>query len=251
MRLALPRRPTPRQRRWLAGLGLLIALALYVGLGYRDAGPDPLPLDATALAEAKELDGPARARALRAIIAEERAVAPAAGFPNEDPRLLAAAQQLAVLAEAGQPAAAYRLGWYYMNGWGVARDRCSAVTWYYAAARQGDANAQFWLALAYLPPNGQGLRPDKLAAYQWASAAVAQDLPIARELFHFFTRDLSPAERAAAQASLASWRPATAPAPVIERFPYVPILVGLWPRQTDDVMPCRQDDTPLEQWPEE
>jgi TPR repeat protein len=138
-----------------------------------------------------------------------------------------------------------------MNGWGLPRDRCSATEWYGRAARAGEASAQFWLAMAYLPPNGQGVKPDKLRAFQWASAAAAQGQPTAKQLFFFFTRDLSPDERRAAEASLEGWSAAAAPAPEIRRYPYVPLLVGIWPRLTDDVIPCRQDEVPLEQWPGE
>ena len=230
---------------------LLAALALHVALGYRGAGPTPLPPDSAALARAEAMSDEERRRELRAILALERAAAPAAAEPNGDPRLLEAAGRAAALAEAGHPAAAWRLGGDYINGWGVERDRCAAVEWLHRAARQGEANAQFWLALAYLPPNGRGVAPDKLAAFQWASAARAQDLPIAVELFHFFTQDFSPQERAAAEASLATWRPEAAPAPVVRRFPYVPLLVGLWPRQTHHVMPCRQPLAPFEDWPPE
>lgn len=230
-------------RRLLIALPFL-ALALHVWLGYRDAGPS-LPAGRTEAATPQ-----AQAARLADLQRQESEVAPRPGQPNLDPRLTAIAGELAALAEAGNATAAWRLGWYALQGWGLERDRCSATAFFFQAARAGQANAQFWLAMAYLPPNGQGVAPDKLAAFRWASAARDQGLPIARELFFFFTRDLSPAERQAAEASLQDWSPATAEAPAIRRYPYVPVLVGLWPRQRHHVMPCRQDEAPLERWDE-
>lgn len=248
MRLASPR---PRRLLALAGSLLVLALGLHVAFGWRDAGPDPLPGSAEQRARAAAMGPAERVEELRQVIQLERAAQPAAGVPSQDPRLVEAAGRLAALAATGEPPAAYRLGWYLMNGWGLARDRCGATWWYDRAARAGEASAQFWLAMAYLPPNGQGVKPDKLRAFQWASAAVAQGQATAKQLFFFFTRDFSPEERRAAEASLLGWTAATAPAPEIRRFPYVPLLVGIWPRLTDDIIPCRQDEVPLEQWPEE
>jgi hypothetical protein len=237
----------PLRRLLLAAAPLV--LAGYVALGYRDAGPSPSPVTPAALARAEAMDGEARREELRAVLELERAVAARQGEENADPRLVEAAARAAALAEAGFPPAAWRTAWYYMNGWGLERDRCAALEWLYRAARAGEPSAQFWLALSYLPPNGRGVAPDKLEAFRWATAARDQGLPLAVDLFHFFTRDLSPEERAAAEASLAGWTPTSARPPAVERFPYVPLLVGLWPRQTHHVMPCRQPLAPYEDWP--
>ena len=241
----------PGLLRRLSLAAIPLALVGYMALGYRDAGPSPSPVTAEALARAEAMDREARREELRVVLDLERAVAARQGEENDDPRLAEAARRAAALAEAGFPPAAWRIAWYYMNGWGLERDRCTAIEWLYRAARAGEASAQFWLALSYLPPNGRGVAPDKLEAFRWATAARDQGLPLAADLYHFFTRDLAPDERTAAEASLAGWTPRSARAPVVERFPYVPLLVGLWPRQTHHVMPCRQPLAPYEDWPGE
>lgn len=229
----------------LIALAAVAGLGLYIALGYRDAGPTPLAgvPDLPALSADEQTAELARLQRL------ERRARPRQAEESGDPRLLEVARGLEALRRQGNPQAATRLGWYYVNGWGVERDRCTAVELFYEAARAGEAQAQFWLAMAYLPPNGRGVAPDKLAAFRWASAARAQGLPIAIELFRFFERNLAPDERAAAEASLAGWDPAAAPAPAVQRYPYIPVLVGLWPRQTHHVMPCRQPLAPYEDWP--
>ena len=46
------------------------------------------------------------------------------------------------LAEQGDAAAQYNLGWMYANGLGVPQDDQAAVKWYRLAAEQGEAYAQ-------------------------------------------------------------------------------------------------------------
>lgn len=227
------RLPLPRRWRALLALAAAAALALHVALGWRGAEPQ-------ALAALPSAAGEAPAAVLEQVQALESAAAPERNRPNADPRLLEAARRLLALAEAGDPRAQWRLGWYYLNGWGPERDRCSATLWLERAARQDHPAAQYWLAVALLPPNGQGVVADPVAAFLWASLARAQDYTPAERNAHFFERDLTPAQRAAGEAALAAFDPAAAPALEIRRYPYVPVLVGVWPRLTDDVMPCRQ-----------
>jgi hypothetical protein len=68
-------------------------------------------------------------------------------------------------AEWGDAAAQGALGVFYWLGEGVDKDRKEAVKWYHKAARQGDANAMFNLGAAYY--NGEGENIDDTRAYAW------------------------------------------------------------------------------------
>lgn len=243
----------PRLRRLLpillAATGAA-ALLLHALLGWRGAGPDDFAASEASGTELRAISETVEGRP-GAVLAElrrrEQAVAPEPYRENADPRLRSVAEMLLLLAEGGNAQAQWRLGWYRLNGWGVARDRCSATAWFERAARQGQPQAQFRLAVALLPPNGQGVAPDPLAAVRWATAARANGHVIGdAEFATLFLRNLSPEERTAAEASLAGWSPAREPPLTIRRFPYMPVLSGLWPRQTHHVMPCRQPEAPYE-----
>jgi hypothetical protein len=99
MRLA----PTRRRLLALAGLLLALALGLHIALGWRGAGPDPLPGSAEQRARAAAMTPAERAEELRASIQLERAAKPAAGTPSGDPRLVEAAGRLAALAGPATP----------------------------------------------------------------------------------------------------------------------------------------------------
>ena len=55
------------------------------------------------------------------------------------------------------------------------RDYGTALTFFKAAAAQGNAAAQVNLGLMLL--NGQGAQPDPLHAYMWFDLAAAQNVP--------------------------------------------------------------------------
>lgn len=80
--------------------------------------------------------------------------------PDQSPHALPCARsdgltQLIARAEAGDTLSQYLLGMRYQHGiQGVAQDYNQMRRWYRAAADQGDADAQFWLAVADL--NGWG-----------------------------------------------------------------------------------------------
>lgn len=250
-----PRPPSSRRPRHgrplalLAGLGGLCLLTAYVVAGWRSADPEPLVASPQVSERVRALRAgdPHANDVLGAVRDIERQLDPQSHRPNPDPRLREAAVMLSLLAEEGHGRAQWRLGWYLLNGWGVERDRCSATAWFEKAARQGERQAQFRLAVALLPPNGQGVAPDPLAAYRWASEARRQGHELSGEVFDIlFWREMTPEQRAAAEESSKGWTPADEPPLEIRRYPYLPLVVGLWPRQTDHVMPCRQPHAPYE-----
>ena len=83
-------------------------------------------------------------------------------------RYAAALRHFSAAARAGDAEAQYRLGLLYANGEGVVQHPPDAALWYERAAEQGHMAAQFQLSLAYL--HGQ---PG--ASRTWYEAAVAHD----------------------------------------------------------------------------
>ena len=58
----------------------------------------------------------------------------------------------------------------YCKGYGVAQDLEQVVKWYRLAAEQGDAIAQYNLAVSYL--KGQGVAQDCEKAHMWFSRSA-------------------------------------------------------------------------------
>lgn len=76
------------------------------------------------------------------------------------------------IAEQGNPAAQWLVGYYYANGKGVPRDDVEAVKWYRKAAEQGYVDAQSSLGNCYL--NGEGVAKDDAEAFKWYHKAAEQ-----------------------------------------------------------------------------
>lgn len=57
----------------------------------------------------------------------------------------------------------------YLSGEGVIQDYKEAAKWYTKAAEQGNAKAQFNLALMYA--NGEGVIQDDVYAHMWLNIA--------------------------------------------------------------------------------
>ena len=76
------------------------------------------------------------------------------------------------LAEQGDARAQFNLAVSYYNGDGVPQDKQKAVEWYRKAAEQGHATAQYNLAIMY--KKGEGLPQDKKKAVEWYHKAAEQ-----------------------------------------------------------------------------
>ena len=88
------------------------------------------------------------------------------------------AQALALLtplAEAGEPAAQYRLGIMYANAEGISLDYVQAARWLQRAAEQGYGRAQS--ILAWLYATGYGVKQDDRRAGFWYLRAAEQGRP--------------------------------------------------------------------------
>ncbi len=76
------------------------------------------------------------------------------------------------LAEGGNAAAQFLVGFMHERGQGVPPDPAEAVAWYRRAALQGDVHAQFRLGFLYA--YGRGVDRDDLQAADWYGRAAAQ-----------------------------------------------------------------------------
>ncbi|RKO99154.1 hypothetical protein CXG81DRAFT_14931 [Caulochytrium protostelioides] len=68
--------------------------------------------------------------------------------------------------------AIYELAMSFRQGWGVAKDKASAMYYLQIAAQLGDVDAQMALGEAYLA--GKGVRRDKRLAAKWFRSAERQ-----------------------------------------------------------------------------
>jgi uncharacterized protein len=84
----------------------------------------------------------------------------------------AAVAEFQSVAEQGNAAAQYNLAVFYDQGKGVVRDQARAVHWFRRAAKQGVAKAQFNLGVAYI--NGEGVPRDLKRAVRWFRRAARQ-----------------------------------------------------------------------------
>ena len=75
-------------------------------------------------------------------------------------------------AEGGHSGAQFRLGYFYEEGIGVAKNVVTSAEWYAKAAFKGYAAAQFCLGLLYM--NGEGVAQDFKGAARWYAKAAAQ-----------------------------------------------------------------------------
>ena len=76
------------------------------------------------------------------------------------------------LAKQGYPLAECQVGYFYLNGFGVAVDPEQGVLWTRRAAEHGDRDAQFNLGCCY--EEGLGVAKDPKEAERWYRRAAAQ-----------------------------------------------------------------------------
>ncbi|MBY0399016.1 SEL1-like repeat protein [Myxococcota bacterium] len=77
-------------------------------------------------------------------------------------------------ADAGVPAAQWRLGMAFINGFGTKRDEAAAYPWIRRAAEEGDENAE--ISLAVMLALGQGVAENDEEAREWYGRGVARNL---------------------------------------------------------------------------
>lgn len=108
------------------------------------------------------------------------------------------------LAEAGDAEAQTALAGLYFAGLGAPADAAAAVHWYRRAAEQGEAVAQQNLGDLYA--TGRGVARDLVSAYLWLSLAAEQGRRWSARRRDQIGTQLSPEQRAEAEARIEAWR---------------------------------------------
>ena len=88
---------------------------------------------------------------------------------------------------------------------GVSQNEVQAVRWYYKAAEQNSAEAQFNLGVWYA--NGQGVAKAYALAYKWMLLAAAQSYPNAKKQVTALEGSLSPEQIAEGQKLAGNFKP--------------------------------------------
>ena len=101
------------------------------------------------------------------------------------------------LAEQGDASAQYNLALMYRNGWGVLQDYNAAVKWYTLAAEQGHGKAQANLAISYA--KGDGVIRDDVYAHMWANIASSNGNEGGGKVRELVAEDMTPSQIEEAQ----------------------------------------------------
>jgi uncharacterized protein len=108
-------------------------------------------------------------------------------------------------ADLGNATAQYNLGLLYAKGAGVPLDVDQAIALWRKAAQQGEPNAQFKLGVA--SENGEGVARDPALAYANYAIAARSGYQDAVTYRDDIGKSLTAAQRQAAQATAAAWKP--------------------------------------------
>jgi TPR repeat protein len=114
-----------------------------------------------------------------------------------------AVKQFREAAEQGDAAAQYNLALMYGSGKGVPQDDTEAMKWYSKSAEQGYAYAQYNLSMVYF--FGQGVPQDYVAAYKWLILAADQGENHAKEAMPMLVKKMTPEQISEAQAAAQAW----------------------------------------------
>jgi S1-C subfamily serine protease len=107
------------------------------------------------------------------------------------------------LAENGNQAAQYDIGYLYYTGKGVIQDYRQALKWFSKAAEQDDPTAQYYLGLMHA--NGQGVIVDYVEAHRWANIARSKQVTRASYLIEELERRMTFSQIAEAQRLAKEW----------------------------------------------
>ena len=101
------------------------------------------------------------------------------------------------LAEQGDATAQFNLALMYSNGDGVPQDYEEAVRWYTLAAEQGDAQAQYNVAVSFY--KGEGVIKDIVYAHMWKNISASNGLDVAREHLKTLEKEMTLSQKEEAQ----------------------------------------------------
>lgn len=169
-RVAAPRKRSPVRSLMVAGLALLTTLAIcaVMTLGHAARAPEGEGIAHRHLA--RDLRTQMQARADSGDRAAQAALA-LSYLRERNPDNAAALRWASAAARHGDAAAQYVLGSLYAGGQGVTADPGQAFFWFGAAARQGHVRAMHNLAIAYA--EGLGTAKDPAQAAAWFARAAA------------------------------------------------------------------------------
>ena len=106
------------------------------------------------------------AQDVKKLYQEGKALYEAQQYDKAVPKLKAAAAK-------GHKKAQYRLGMCYKEGYGVEKNRKTAIDLFAKSAKQGYGKAQYQLGRAYL--KGKGVAADEVKAKSWLKKAVSDE----------------------------------------------------------------------------
>ena len=109
------------------------------------------------------------------------------------------------LAEQGDADAQFNLALMYEDGLGVPQDYKEAVRLYRLSAEQGFAIAQFNLGVMYY--NGQGVPQDYVLAHMWWSISSANGNKNAIKNRNIIAKKMTPSQIEKAQELARNWKP--------------------------------------------
>jgi TPR repeat protein len=98
---------------------------------------------------------------------------------------------------------AYCMGQIYDHGWGVERNLSEAAKWYSDAANMGLAVATLRVGEMYW--KGEGLKQDKISAYEFIYLAASADIPEAKQESEMLEKELTRKEVKEAKAKAVEW----------------------------------------------
>ena len=122
--------------------------------------------------------------------------------PQDDAQ---AAKWTRLAADQGDASAQYNLALKYANGRGVPQDDAQKVKWLRLAADQGFAEAQFNLGGMY--GSGQGVPQDFVQAHMWFNLAAAQGNENGKKGRDLVAKIMTPQQIAQAQELARNWKP--------------------------------------------
>ena len=120
------------------------------------------------------------------------------------------------LAEQGDADAQFNLALMYEDGLGVPQDYKEAVRLYRLSAEQGFAKAQYNLGVMYA--NGQGVPQDNVLAHMWFNLSSSQGITNAIKGRNKVEKKMSPSQIEKAQEMARNWKPKQESKGLFEQF---------------------------------
>lgn len=190
-------------RRAIALAAILLSLATPAALADGNAGLKAYQAGdyATALQEFLPLAEAGQASAQAAV---GQMYLDGLGVPKDPAQ---AAIWLEKAATGGNARARAQIGALYATGTGVPQDEMKASYWLLKAANQNVLQSQRFMAQRFF--HGQGVPKDLAQSFLYAALAARQGDPEGQAMTEILAKQMTPEEKARAQALLQTWQPST------------------------------------------